>query len=96
MKKNRYETRYNPKYEYEFNGMKYQATGEIDRLSTNIRFDHIQINPDNPYEIYEPDSYSILRGSKSALTYFVISYITYTVANCIGVDKAFEYISKFM
>ena len=96
VKKNRYETRYNPKYEYEFKGKTYQAIGEVDRFSTNVSFRTIQINPDNPYEIYEPDSYSIESSLKLALVLFVIACMTYVIADWIGVDQAFEYIGRFM
>ena len=95
-KKNRHETRYTPKYEYEFEGTTYQAIGEVDRFSTSVSFNTIQINPDNPYEIYEPDSYDIENSLKLALVLFVIACITYTIADWIGVDQALEYMSKFM
>lgn len=95
-KKNKHETRYNPKYEYEFKGTTYQAVGEVDRFSTSVSFNTIQINPDNPYEIYEPDSYSIENSLKLAMVLFVIACITYAIADWIGVDHAFEYMSRFM
>lgn len=86
---------YKPVYEYKFNCETYQVVGRLWRARQKIKIDHLQINPDNPYEIYEPDILDVPKKLKLMTISFIIALIAYLLTDYISMGQAFKYVRWF-